>query len=1140
VALLDLMELTDFSLIFNKSKPGFFFKPSVFKSAFVKMFDCYMKRVSEIGLLLTVTVYLCSCKSEKKEQYIPAPDPMFVKLDSVKTGIGFINQVEDGPEYNILTYRNFYNGGGVAIGDINNDGLTDLFFTANLGESKLYLNKGNFQFIDITASSKIASKRGWRTGVTIADVNADGWLDIYICNSGDIKGDNKENELYINQHDNTFLEQAKQYGLNDPGYTTHVSFFDYDLDGDLDCYILNNSFVDVRKFDMEEVRKLRDTLGGHKLMRNDNNYFTDISEMAGIAGTKIAYGLGVSVSDINDDGYPDIYVSNDFYEKDYLYINQKNGTFRDELAERMGHISSSSMGADIADLNNDGYMDIVTTDMLPEDESRVKTMTRFEQYHIENMKYRYSFHYQYPQNSLQLNNGDGTFSETAFLSGIAATDWSWGALSFDFDNDGYKDIYICNGVYRDISDMDFSDFLADKENVKKVVGGKDRFDFRDFFPYIPSTKLSNYAYVNQRDLRFVNKSYELGLGEPSFSNGVAYGDLDNDGDMDLVVNNINSPCFVYRNDENIKTKNHFLKISFKGNKANPFGTGAWVNLYCGNQKQVLQNMPVRSFQSCMDNKLIFGLGKETKIDSIQINWPGLMQQTIYDVTPDKEIIVDEKDALRKLLPTINKPVSFTDLSTSLISPEVKHTENRYTDFDAEVLLPYMLSTQGPKLARADVNNDGMDDLYVGGAAGDFGKLLIQTNNRFQLSPQKAFEKDKDLEDAGVAFFDIDKDGDQDLLVTSGGYQYDQGSSMLMLRLYTNDGKGNFSNGSIPEISTNGSCIKVCDFDKDGFVDVFVGGRGVAGKYGLPGRSYLLRNINGKLTDITPSSLKEPGMVTDAVWSDLNNDSYPDLLLVGDWMPVTYFISNKGNIDKKDSIANSAGLWNCIVDADIDKDGDPDFLLGNWGQNTQFKASTEKPMEMFVSDFDDNGTTEAVISYYWPDGKSHLYNSKTDITSQLPFLKKKFLRYKDYAGKSPVDIFGDDRLKRASKLTIQTLSSSVLVNNGPGNFNLVPLPQRLQTSAVFNMLAHDFNQDGNVDIVASGNFWDIKPDIGRLDANASCLLLGDGKGGFRFINPVESGLDTRGQVRDATVVSIKNKKYIVLARNNDNIQFYQAR
>jgi enediyne biosynthesis protein E4 len=1099
-----------------------------------------MKRLLTISIFLIGLFYLYSCKSDKKQPYTPPADPLFIKLDSTQTGVGFANIVEDGLEYNILTYRNFYNGGGVALGDVNNDGLPDIFLTANLGESKLYLNKGNFKFEDITASTGIKSKRGWRTGVTMADVNADGWLDIYVCNSGDIKGDNKENELYINQHDNTFTEQAKAYGLNDPGYTTHVSFFDYDLDGDLDCYILNNSFVDVRKFDIEAVRQIRDTLGGHKLMRNDKGHFTDVSEQAGIAGTKIAYGLGVSVGDVNGDMHPDIYVSNDFYEKDYLYINKKNGTFKDELPERMGHISSSSMGADIGDLNNDGFMDIVTTDMLPEDEGRVKTMTRFEQYHVEDLKFRFSFHYQYPQNSLQLNNGDGNFSETAFLSGIAATDWSWGALMFDFDNDGYKDIYISNGVYRDISDMDFSDFLASKKTVEKVVTEKGRFDFRDFLPYIPSTKLANYGYVNQHNLTFINKANELGFGEPSFSNGVAYADLDNDGDMDLVVNNINAPCFIYRNEADKKTGNHFLKINLKGNPANPFGTGAWINLYSNNEKQVMQNIPVRSFESCVDPKLIFGLGKTSKVDSLEVIWPDLTRQVVYNVEGDKEIILSQKDANKKFIPSAKPPQIFTDKTFGLLSSEVKHKENSFSDFGVEILISQMLSAQGPKLAEADVNNDGLIDMFIGGAIGDPGKLLMQNGTGFKYNAQPVFEADKEMEDAGAAFFDIDKDGDEDLLVASGGYQYDQGSSLLLARLYINDGKGNFSKGKLPEISTNASCVRVSDFDKDGFPDVFIGGRAIAGKYGLPGRSYLLHNKNGVLTDETPALLKEPGMVTDAVWDDLNKDSYPDLIMVGDWMPVTYFINNKGIIETKKSINNSSGLWNCIAAADMDKDGDSDFLLGNWGYNSQFKASPEKPMEMYVNDFDANGSTESIITYYWPDGKSHLYNSKTDLTSQLPFLKKKILRYKDYADKSINDIFSNDLISKSSRLAIQTLASSVLINEGNGNFKLSALPEMAQSSPVFTMIADDFDKDGNIDIFAGGNLWDVKPDIGRLDANAACLLQGNGRGAYSFVSPVKSGLEIKGQLRDAIEITVGKNKLLALARNNDGIIFIQPK
>ena len=1082
-----------------------------------------------------------SCGQKEKSGYTPPADALFVQVPQNETGVEFINTVEDGKDYNILTYRNFYNGGGVAAGDINNDGLPDIFLTANLEKSKLFLNEGNFKFRDITPGSGIVSKRGWRTGVTFADVNADGWLDVYICNSGDIKGANKENELYINQHNNTFKEQAKQYGLNDPGYTTHVSFFDYDLDGDLDCYVLNNSFVDVQKFDVVAARSVLDTMGGHKLLRNDNGHFKNVSTGAGIASIKISYGLGVSVSDVNGDMYPDIFISNDFYEKDYLYINQKNGTFKDEMAERMGHISSSSMGADIADLNNDGYMDIVTTDMLPEDEYRVKTMTRFEEYHVEDMKFRYNFHYQYPQNTLQLNNGDGTFRETAFMSGIAATDWSWGALTFDFDNDGYRDIYISNGVYRDISDLDFSEFLANKAIVKKIVDKKGHFDFRDFLPYVPTIKIPNYGYINQRNLTFKNESAALGLGVPSFSNGVAYADLDNDGDFDLIVNNLNDPCFIYRNETNKIKGNHYLKINLKGQSLNPFGVGAWLNLYSNGEKQVIQNFPVRSFQSCVDPKLIFGLGKNLKVDSLEVIWPDLTKQTLYNLTADREITLQQKDADKKFIPAVTgMGFLFTDITSKYLKDTVRHKENSYVDFDVEKLIPYMLSTQGPKMAKADVNGDGLEDIYIGGAVDNPGKLLIQTTSGFTFSKQDVFSRESEKEDAGVSFFDADKDGDFDLLVASGGYQYDQGSSLLAARLYLNDGKGKFSNGVLPGIFTNASCVKTIDFDNDGYTDVFIGGRAVAGNYGLPGRSYLLHNEKGVLTDRTPDVLKEPGMVTDVAFSDFNNDNYPDMILVGDWMPVTFINNNKGNFENKTVVENSAGWWNCIEAVDIDRDGDMDYILGNWGLNSRLKASPEKPMELYVNDFDNNGTPECILTYFWPDGKSHLFNSKSDITSRLPALKKKFLLYKDFAGKSISDIIGNDMVKKSLHLKVETLASSVLINNGNNSFRLVPLPEMAQLAPVFKVIDGDFNDDNFTDILLAGNFFDIKPDIGRLDANAACMFTGNGKGEFKYVPKQTSGLNLHGQYRDALTISVKQKKIIILAGNNNPLVFLETK
>ncbi len=1081
-----------------------------------------------------------SCKNAKTDEkkYQPPADALFVKLPSTETGINFSNPVEDDSSYNILTYRNFYNGGGVATGDINNDGLPDIFLTANLADSKLYLNKGNFLFEDITTTSGIKRRKGWRTGVTMADVNADGWLDIYICNSGDIKGDDKENELYINQHNNTFKEEAKERGLNDAGFTTHISFFDYDLDGDLDAYILNNSFVDVYKFDLDSARKIRDP-NGHKLMRNDDGHFTDVSEKAGIASIKIAYGLGVSVSDVNGDMYPDIYISNDFYEKDYLYINQRNGTFKDELPQRIAHVSSSSMGADLADLNNDGYMDLITTDMLPEDEYRLKTMNRFEDYHVESMKYRSSFHYQYSQNCLQLNNGNGQFSEIGWYAGVSATDWSWGALIFDFNNDGNKDIFISNGIYRDITDMDFSEFLADKSEIKKVVTDKGRFDFRDFLPYIKSTKLPNYAYVSQPNLTFKNESAALGLGEPSFSNGVAYADLDNDGDFDLVVNNINDPCSVYRNETSKINGNHFLKINLKGKSINPFGVGTWLNLYTNGKKQVLQNYPVRSFQSCMDTKLIFGLGQNTKVDSLEIIWPDLSRQVIYDPAVDKEILANQENADKKFIPKTAAKKLFTDITSSELGSSVIYKENVYVDYNAERLIPYMLSTQGPKLSAGDVNGDRLEDFYMGGASIEPGRLFIQSGSGFVISKQDAFEKDKEMEDAGSAFFDVDKDGDLDLLVASGGYEYDQGSSLLAARLYLNDGKGKFSTGKMPGVFTNASCVSIGDYDKDGYADVFIGGRAVSANYGKSGRSYLLHNEKGILTDQTPEFLTEAGMVTSASWTDLNGDGFSELILAGDWMAITIFSNNKGKLENKKIIENSSGWWNCVQPADVDGDGDMDFILGNFGLNSRLKASPDKPMELFVNDFDKNGTSESILTYYWPDGKSHLFNSKTDVVSQMPFLRKKFLYYKDYAGKSIGDVTGDESLNTSQKLQIQTLASSVLINEGGLQFKLLPLTGMAQLSPIFGLVTGDFDHDGYLDIFAVGNFFDVKPDLGRMDARSVYFLKGDGKGGFEYVLTENAGLEFQSQFRDIILLGDKQKKKLVLGRNNDPLLFLEA-
>ena len=1098
-------------------------------------------------VLFSLTILLTSCgkktndmeKTEKSFANRSTSNTLFVRVSSTESGINFSNQVEDGEKFNVLTYRNFYNGAGVSIGDINNDGLADIYFTANMHENRLFLNKGNWKFEDITEKAGVAGKQGWSTGTTMADVNGDGLLDIYVCNSGDLEGDNKENELFINQGNLTFKESAASYGLNDKGFSTHASFFDYDNDGDLDCYVLNNSFKDVRKFDIKpDARNVRDVMGGDKLYRNDGERFTDVSEAANIYGVNIGYGLGVTVGDVNGDLYPDMYISNDFFERDYLYINQRNGTFKEELPSWIGHTSTSSMGADMADINNDGLLDIFSTDMLPEDDYRLKTMIRFDEYSVENIKYRSNFHYQYAQNGLQLNSGSNRFNEISFLAGIGATDWSWGALIFDFENDGWKDILVSNGIYRDITSMDFTDFLGNRSNVEKIVTKRGKFDFRDFLPYLPSTKISNYAFVNNRNLTFENKAHALGLGEPSFSNGSAYGDLDNDGDLDIVVNNENMECFIYRNDADKIEKNNYLKIELKGKGKNPFGVGTEVRIFHGSDKQVLQQMPSRSFESSVEPRLNFGIGKVTEIDSLVVIWPDHSMEILQHVKPNQKLVLHQNQAKLKFSPPSNKgSVVFKDVTESVLG-KVITTENIYNDFNYERLLPHMLSTEGPKLATGDVNGDKLQDVFIGGAKNSSGLIYTQTKaGKFIRSKQSDLENDARFEDTCAAFFDMDGDGDLDLIVGSGGGEMQEGTVGLSARLYTNDGKGNFkaSPERSPRVSVNASCILPYDVDQDGDIDLFIGGRNVTNNYGANPRSYLLINEPSGFVDGTPEEMKNVGMVTAALWSDFTQDGIKDLIIVGEWMPITFFKNINKKLTLDAGIDNSTGWWNSIVEADLDSDGDADYVVGNWGLNSKFKASVEHPIELHVKDFDQNGTPEPIISHYTSDGNSYIFHSKGDMTSQIPSLKKKFLKYSDYATKSYEQVFTEEQRKGAIHKQVVTLASAIVVNT-KGKFSLDTLPIEAQVAPVFGIVVDDFNHDNKMDILLTGNYFSLKPEIGRMDANLGVLLWGGDNRIFKPATTVETGIKILGEVRDMKSIPDANgKKVIFLAKNNEAIQ-----
>lgn len=1054
-----------------------------------------------------------------------------------KSGISFVNKLEPTERENPYTYRSFYNGAGVTIGDINNDGLEDIYFAGNQVDNKLYLNKGNFLFEDITESAGVSCKNVWSTGVTMVDVNADGYLDIYVCKSGNPDALNRSNSLFINQGDLTFIDKASEYGLDVKGLSVSSAFFDYDKDGDLDCYLLTNSFRSVGKIDaVKDQRKDPDPNGGNRFFRNDSGKFVDFTDSAGIFHSRIGFGLGITLGDFNADNWTDIFISNDFFERDYLYINDSHGGFKEELPQYFQSISMGSMGADFADLNNDGFPELFVTEMLPDSLNRKLSKTVYETWNKYESAVEAGYHYQFSRNTLQTRIGPTQYAEIGRFAGLAATEWSWGALMFDMDNDGLRDIFVANGIYKDLLDRDYLAYYGAEENVRRIIRSE-KNPILKLIEQMPSSKFPNYAFKNNGEFQFSNHAVEWGLGEPLYSSGSAYSDLDNDGDLDLVVNNLNSRATLYRNNTDTD-ESRYLKVIFKSKQKNTKGIGSQIKLYTKNGIFYSDNYISRGFQSSVSPTLNIGLGSIESIDSMKIIWPTGGDTTIFNAKVNQTLVVEQSSM-------VNYASDTKDSKNGIIIKKLdgdyfRHKGSGLIDFDKERLLPMMYSNESPSLSKVELFAGKNNEIYIDGGVGQSPAILEYTSTGFVVRELTLGQGYKEAEDKSF-FIDADGDGNLDIYLASSGRLYPNGSMINNDAILINKGNGKFTESiyKLPiqsDIST--SVVKPIDFDLDGDNDLVVGQRFKPFHYGHGGRAFLFENKgHGDFIDVTDKfalSWQKIGMVTDIVVVDYNQDGWSDVIMVGDWMPIAFFENNNGQfIDKSSTLGlnQTRGWWHSIASADLNQDGMLDFVVGNNGLNSFFRSGDS----MYLSDFDNNGQAEQIFCTK-VDGQDFPIVERDDIVTQLPSLKKRFYYYRDFSKQSIDNIFPPERLKQATLFRVDRLASCYMIST-PNGYKLVDLPRQAQYSPIYATHLGDFNNDGVTDLLVGGNQYRVKPQFGRMDASYGWYLEGSLKNkNFSFTQGYS--LNISGEIRDIESLSINGSIYLFFAKHNDEMDIFQ--